>query len=422
MSEIATTDRRALRKAIASWSLFDFANTGFSVMIVTFGWPLFFNAVVADDGNGEMWWSYAISLSMLICALIAPPLGAAADVRGAKKTMLLLFTLLSVGATAALWFVQPGMVWLGILLFVVANVGFEGGIVFYDALLPSLASKENAGKISGYGFAMGYAGAMAILGLCFPLMAGGFGPDNIDTFRLAFPATALFFLVFALPLFFLVPEPPAPDKKRENWVALGIRRSVNTLLTIRRYPQISRFLLAFFLYNDAILTIIAFASVYAQKTLGFEVAELIAFFVIIQTTAIGGSLVFGPLTDKKGPKATLRITLVLWILVSVMAYFAVDKMTFYVVGVIAGIAIGSSQSASRAMMVRLTPKERSAEFFGFYDGFFGKTSAILGPLIFGLLSTLYSQRVAVVMLSVFFIAGLAVLRGLNDSSTDREVS
>lgn len=387
-------------------------------MIVTFAYSLYFQEIVAGGSHsgGDFYWGIAVSLSMLVCALIAPPLGAAADCTDGKKQFLLIFTIVSVLATAGLYFVHPGMILTGILLFVLANVGFEGGIVFYDALLPSLTTSRSVGRVSGYGFGMGYLGALAILALCKPLLEGGLAPVNQGNFRLAFLVSAGFFFLFSLPLFLFVKERKDKNRQKVGYIREGIRRSAKTLTHIREYPNIARFMLAFFLYNDGILTVIAFASIYAKDTLHFTIAELLFFFISVQSSAILGSLVFGVITDKIGPKKTIIITLVLWIAVVVAAYFADSKEIFYGLGFLAGISMGSSQSASRSLMVRLTPAHRTAEFFGFYDGFFGKASAIIGPLVFGILSSTLGQRPAIVFLSFFFIAGLFLIRKVEETA------
>jgi MFS transporter, UMF1 family len=377
-------------------------------MIVTFGYALYFQTVVA--AGSDFAWGVAVSLSMLVCAVIAPPLGAAADANNGRKQFLLWFTLVSIAATVGLYWVEAGMVVLGTALFVVANVGFEGGIVFYDALLPQITSRTSIGRVSGYGYAMGYLGALAILVLCLPLLSGGLGAENLPLFRVSFLVTAGFFLVFALPLFFIVPEARIESELRpKRYIREGFRRSLATLRSIRQYPAVARFLLAFFVYNDAILTVVSFASIYAKTTLHFSITELIMFFITVQTSAILGSLVFGVITDKLGARRTILATLLLWIVVCGAAYAATSKELFYGVGLLAGVAIGSCSSASRSYMARLVPAERATEFFGFYDGFFGKASAIVGPIVFGVLSSALGQRWAVVALSAFFVVGFALL-------------
>lgn len=401
---------------IFAWTLFDFGNTGFSVMIVTFGFALYFRSVVAS--GSDFFWGLAVSLSMLLCALIAPPLGAVADVRAGKKQFLLLFTLLCILSTFGLYFVGKGDLLLGTLLFICANIGFEGGIVFYDSLLPSITSSRSLGRVSGYGYAMGYLGALAILALCLPLLSGGLGDDNLHLFRLSFPIAGLFFFIFSLPLFFLVKEPEVIDRTKDNALKIGITRSLSTIKSIRSYPQISRFLLAFFFYNDATLTIISFAAIFAEQTLKFSIQELIIFFLTVQTSSILGSIIFGFVADKIGPKRTVVITLIIWLGVIAGAYFTTTKSFFYAVGLLAGVAMGSSQSSSRSLMAKLIPQYRNAEFFGLYDGFFGKASAIVGPIMFGLLSDLLGQRFAVASLSLFFILGLYLISKINSQSIE----
>lgn len=398
--------RQRGRFQIFSWTLFDFANTGFSVMIVTLGYALYFRQVVAQS---DFHWGLAVSISMLLCAVLAPPLGAAADATNGRKQFLLAFTLLSVVSTALLYFVEPGMVLLGMFLFILANVGFESGIVFYDALLPFLTSSRAVGRVSGYGYAMGYLGSLAILSICFPLIKGGLIPENLPNYRLAFPVTAVFFLTFSLPLFLFVREERSNRRIRTGYLRLGFRRAWRTLKSLPKLPRLQTFLLAFFLYNDAILTIISFSAIIAQVRFGFTTEEVIVFFLTVQTAAIAGSVVLGILTDKFGPKRIIQFSLLVWIAIVVAVLFIATKGAFYGVGFLAGAFIGGTQSASRSLMAMLTPAERSAEFFGFFDGFFGKASAIIGPFLFGLLSDVFHQDVAIASLIFFFLAGFLLI-------------
>ncbi|MBC8043406.1 MAG: MFS transporter [Rhizobacter sp.] len=396
---------------IFAWTLFDFGNTAFSVMMVTFVFPLYFKKIICGDAPfGDGLWGIATSVSMLICAFIAPVLGAASDYSGHRKTYLLAFTLTCIACTALLSFTGAGMIFFAAALFILANIGFEGGIVFYDAYLPGLATPKTYGRISGYGFAMGYLGALTSLIVALPLLSGGFAPENLSNIRLLFLLTAAFFLVFALPLFIFVPDPKVQRTTSLSFIQAGFGEVRSTLRNIRDYPNIARFLLAFFFYNDGVLTIISFAAIFAENTLGFTLQELIIFFITIQTTAIAGSVVFGFISDRIGAKHTIMITLLIWMGVILLAFFTTSKAMFYGVGLLAGISIGSSQSASRSLMTRLTPKDRAAEFFGFYDGLFGKASAVIGPLVFGLMSVLLgSQRFAILSILVFFIAGFFFL-------------
>ena len=316
-----------------------------------------------------------------------------------------------------MFFVQTGMIVIGILLFVVANIGFEGGLVFYDAFLPGLTSRSSYGRVSGYGFAMGYVGALAVLLIVMLMLPTSSSPDYLYYVRMSFVVAALFFLLFSLPLFFFVHEPPLGKVRPASLMRAGMSRSAQTFRALfikKEYPSIARFLVAFFIYNDGILTVIAFAAIFAENTLHMSDADIILFFAIVQSSAILGSLVFGVITDKLGPKRTITITLFLWILIACAAYFVTDVAMFYGVALAAGAAIGSSQSASRSLMALLTPRTREAEFFGFYDGLCGKASAVIGPLVYGIIADLTGERIAVVSIGLFFLTGLVILQGVKE--------
>jgi UMF1 family MFS transporter len=418
MAEVSLppTRPRGSRTQIFVWTLFDFARTAFSVMIKTVGYALFFREIVTlNSPKSDLYWGIADSLSMLTAAILSPILGAASDYAQGRKRFLLGFTLTCVMFTALLSSVQPGMIFFGMLFFVLANIGFEGGYAFYDAFLPQITTKRSYGRVSGYGFAMGYLGALTILAISFPLIKGGLGAGNLSNFRLSFLVAAAFFLIFAMPLFLFLKERRATTPRKVPYVRLGFRRAMRTLRHIRSYRDIAWFLLAFFLYIDAVNTVIFFAAIFARGTLAFTEVEIIIFFIVTQTTAILGSILFGILTDHLGPKKTISITLIMWVAVVVGAFFVETKFGFYVIGLLAGMSIGSSQSASRSLMARLTPAQHEAEFFGFYDGICGNASAILGPSIFGLISAITgSQRIAVLSIGFFFISGLLVLQKVRE--------
>lgn len=407
----------ARRGKIFAWTLFDFANTAFSVIIVTVIYSRYFTTHVA---GGKRWlWGLSVSLSMIFAALLSPPLGAAADSGHHRKRFLLLLTLLCVVCTGLLFFVQDGMIGWGITLFILANIGFEGGLVFYDAFLPGITTRSTYGRVSGYGFAMGYLGALAVLVIVSFLLPPQAQSDYLWYVRFSFVIAAAFFLVFALPLFLFVPELHAHAKEKTSYLLEGVRRSAKTFRSLflkNEHPQIARFLIAFFIYNDGILTVIAFAAIFAETVLHMTDKDIIVFFAVVQTSAVLGSLVFGVITDKIGPKRTIIITLFLWIAISAGSYFVASVEAFYVVALGAGVAIGSSQSASRSMMALLTPRNREAEFFGFYDGLCGKASAVVGPVVYGIIADLTNERMAALAIGLFFVAGLLVLRGVEAPS------
>ena len=403
------------RSRIISWTFFDFGNTAFSVIIVTVIFPRYFIGQIAGGHLGL--WGLAVSISMLIAALLAPPLGAVADFSRNRKRFLLLFTLASVICTALLSLTGPGMIVTAMVLFIIANVGFEGGIVFYDAFLPGLTTRKSYGRVSGYGFAMGYMGSLAILMIVSVILPGSDTPGYLASVRSTFVLAAGFFLVFSLPLFLFVPEPRLAGPPPASMLREGIKRASGTFRALfieRQHPPLARFLVAFFIYNDGILTVVAFAAVFAQSVLAMTDAEIIGFFAVVQTSAVIGSVVFGVITDKIGPKRTIAITLLIWIAIVIGAFFVQTVGQFYAVALAAGVAMGSSQSASRSLMALLTPRNREAEFFGFYDGLCGKASAVIGPLLFGNLADLTGQRVATLSVGVFFVVGLILLRGVKE--------
>lgn len=392
---------------IPAWISFDFGNSAFAVIMVTLVLPIYFGNVIVTDGRGDLYWGIAMSISMLVVALSGPVLGAIADSTNSKKRFLLAASLVTILCTAALAFVSPGMVAIAMALFILANAGFEGGLIFYNAYLPEITDEAHSGRVSGYGFAAGYAGGFVII----LLLSGMLEANRIAE---SFLITAAFFLLFALPLFLIAPRGAARAGSSGSPIRAGFTRTIGTIRNIRKYKNVARFLVAFFIYNDAILTVIGFSGRYAKNTLGFETADLVKFFIMIQIVAAISSYIFGFITDKQGPKRTIVLTLVLWCIVSVASYFATDAAVFYGVGALAAVALGSSQSASRSMMAKLTPPDRTSEFFGFYDGFCGKASAVFGPLIFGVMSDMFGQREAVLSLIVFFIAGLYLLQKVEE--------
>ncbi len=405
------------RLQIFIWTLFDFANTSFSVIVVAVGYSLYFKDVVAGGhGRGDFLWGVAVSISMLITAIIAPVLGAAADFSSRRKRFLFGFTIVSIICTALLYFVDAGMIAAGMILFILANIGFEGGIVFYDAFLPTLTTERSYGRVSGYGFAMGYVGSLTTLLIAMPLYADGFIPSNLPNIKFSFVVAAAIFFLFAAPLFLFFRDHKKTFEKKPSYVRAGVDRVRDTIRHMKKYRQVARFMVAFFIYNDGILTVISFASIFAQQSLNFSLKEIIVLFAVVQGSGVIGSLIFGVVTDKIGPKKTIDINLILWLLVVTAAYFVQTKGMFFAIGIVAGSSLGASQSASRSLMALLTPKEREAEFFGFYDGLCGKASAVIGTFLFGLISYLTNnQRLSILSVGAFFVIGLVLLQRVDDT-------
>jgi MFS transporter, UMF1 family len=396
------------KKKIFIWSLFDFANTSFSIVVVTFLYAVYFKKVVAQGQPiGDLYWSLGTSIAMIITAIISPVLGAIADYSAGKKRFLLFFTLLCIAATTSLFFVESGNVFFGVSIFILANVGFEAGLVFYDSFLPEITEPKNYGRVSGYGFAMGYLGSLATLAIIYPFI-------QTEMIKESFPIAAMFFLIFSLPLFIYLKDNRKKVVEHESYFKIGVTRVWSTLSHLKNYKNLATFLLAYFFYIEGVNTIIFFSGNYASTTLGFSETELLIFFLTVQTTAIVGSVLLGIVADSIGQKKTIIITLVMWLITVLIAFLVQDKNGFYVVGLIAGAAMGSSQSTSRSLMSKLTPPEKKTEFFGFYS-FFGKSSAVIGPLVFGLVSFISGdQRLAIISIGFFFVVGLLILTKVKD--------
>jgi len=400
------------RSKIFVWTLFDFANTSFSIVVVTFLYAVYFKKTVASGQPiGDLYWSISTSIAMIITALLGPVLGAIADYSAGKKRFLLFFTILCISFTSLLFFVQEGDIFWGVVLFIFAAIGFEAGLIFYDAFLPEITAPKNYGRVSGYGFGMGYLGSIAALAIIYPFIQA----ENI---RVTFPISALFFLVFSLPVFFYLKDTRRQVHRTESYLSIGLGRVWSTLTHLKYYRNLALFLISYFFYIEGVNTVIYFAGNYASTTLGFSEIELLTFFIIVQTTAIAGSVVLGIIADSIGQKKTIIITLLMWLITVILAYLIQDKNGFYAVGLLAGAAMGSCQSTSRSLMSRLTPPERKTEFFGFYS-FFGKSSAVLGPIVFGMISYMSGdQRLAVISIGLFFLIGLIILLKVKDPRTD----
>jgi MFS transporter, UMF1 family len=403
--KLSSEGKKWFTKKVFLWTLFDFANSSYAVIVVAFVYAVYFKKVVALNlPIADFYWSSSINISMIIVALLAPVLGAAADFYGNKKPFLIFFTFLAVVTTALIYFVREGMVLWGMILFIFSNIGFQAGLGFYDAFIKEITETENYNKVSSAGYAVGYAGSLAALVFVVLLQ---------DNPPLMFTACALLYLIFSLPMFIYVKEKTTPAKGTGSifsFISIGLRRTIDTIKHVRNYNNLRKFLLSYFLYIDGVNTIIFFSGIYAQTTLNFTIMDLVIFFVIIQVTALLGSFLFAYIADKTGTKKTISLIIILWAFLTFGVYFCTDKVTFMVIGFFAGFLLGSSQALSRSFMSSLVPEEKKTEFFGFY-GLFEKTSTILGPFTFGIISWLTgNQRLAALSLVIFFISGYFLLK------------
>ncbi len=402
------------------WSLFDFANSFYAVVIVAFVFAVYFTDVIAEKNPAaDLYWSLGINISMLISAVLNPVCGAIADYTSNKKKFLFYFTILAVISTSLMYFTGEGTIVFALTLFIISNIGFQTGLTFYDAFISDMVEEKYYNQVSAFGYAIGYIGSIAGVVMVFPLK---------DNPNLLFALTALCFLVFSLPLFTSLREKRInKDYTKINYITYGFKKVIGTIKHINTYKNLRNYLIAFFLYIDAVNTIIFFSGIFARTTLGFSITELAIFFLIVQITAMLGSFLFGYIGDRLGILRSIFITLIFWTAIVFFIFFFVDKNSsilisgikihyFFIVGGFAGTFLGSTQSLSRALMTKLTPFEIKTEFFGFY-ALFDKTSTLLGPLTFGLVSWLSgSQNLAVLSVGVFFLSGMFLLRRVKEQN------
>lgn len=419
------------RRAVVSWVLYDFANSPFTTLVVTFVYATYFSeAIAASSVEGQSLWGYAIATTAIIVALCSPVLGAIADQGGYRKRFLVIATLVAAAATAALYGVLPGQVMLALVVFVIANVAFEFGIVFYNAYLPELSTRDDIGRVSGWGWGLGYFGgllalAVALLTLVQPeavieairqsgldLPAGpwfGFSTEAGENVRATNLMVAIWLLVFSLPIFFFVHERPVTRPPARAVIRGSFEQLVSTFREIRRHKETVKFLLARLIYNDGLVTIFSFGGIYAEGVFGFTLAEVLIFGIVINLAAGVGAIAMGYFDDWFGAKRTIIISLVGLLLAGVLGVLATDPLWFWIAGILIGIFSGPNQAASRSLMGRYTPKGLENEFFGFF-AFSGKLTAFIGPLLVGVVTgATQSQRAGMVVVIVLFVIGLMLL-------------
>jgi UMF1 family MFS transporter len=400
------------RRRVLAWCFYDFANSAYSAVIIATVFSVYFARQIVgnETGRGDQVWGWVVSTSMAVVALTSPVLGAVADQAGVRKRLLLAFTALCVLCVALFGTIQPGMIGWGFALAVLANIGFEGALVYYNAYLPDIAPPQHRGFVSGLGYGIGYAGSALGLVIALPLVKAGH-------FAATWLTVALFLVVFSIPLFRAMPR-DAPSGIPARQAAIeGVVHFRRILRDALGMPRLRHFLLALFFYIDGVETTIFFASIYAATTLHFTSGELILMFLAVQLAALVGAIVLARPIDRWGPKRVIDLSLLIWVAVAVAAALTHGKAAFLAIAVIAGTQLGTVQAASRALMASLIPRGKEAEMFGFY-AVVGKSSAILGPIVFGTVSHALggNQRAAVLAVGVFFVVGLVLLQRVRPAS------
>ncbi|NOX19668.1 MAG: MFS transporter [Nitrospirae bacterium] len=382
----------------ASWCLYDFANSSYSAVILAVLFPVYFSKAIAQSPTqADLWWGWAISISMALVALSSPLMGGISDYSGRRKRLLFIYTLTACVSTAALFIPQKGDLLLATMFVVIANTTTEGAFVFYNAYLNDIADKGSRGRLSGLGFGAGYLGSIVSLFVALWMFNRGLS-------YLIWPFTGAFFLFFSVPAFLYL---PADTKKSSiiNGVKKGIEQTIQTLKEVTKNKRVLLFLASYFLYKDALNTIIIFSSLFASTTLGFKEKELLFLYLFIQAMAALGAFVFSGPTDRWGPWKVVMLSISVWFALSVWTFLIKDKTSFWVVASAGGVFLGTLQAASRALFTRFIPPGKEAEYFGVY-ALSGKTSSIIGPAAFGLISSITgNQRMGVLLVAGLFLSG-----------------
>ncbi len=425
---------RASKKEIFGWGMFDFANQAYTLLIITVIFPVLFTTVIVGDAEndyrlGNLLWSVALASSYFLVVLSGPVFGAIMDYSALKKKFLFYSYLLTIFSTTLLYFVEPGLVVLGVALIIVSNFAYSIGENFIASFLPSLGPPKDLGKISGFGWSLGYIGGLFSAGFVIVYL-GDATAENFDRIRWVGPYAALFFMLAAIPTFIWVKEPGARKElpAGESFVSMGFKRMGETMRMIGQFRDLGVFLISVFFAMAGIYIVISFAFIYGDQVVRWDETVRVSMFVIVQITAAVGAFSFGFIQDKIGAKLTYNITLGLWFF-AVLGIWAVTDITdwinisfntdfeaqyvFLYIGVIAGLSLGSSQSASRALVGIFSPENKSAEFFGFW-GLSNKVAGVFGIIGIGLLQAEFGLQRSVLFCAFLFLIAIVVCLFVNE--------
>jgi UMF1 family MFS transporter len=420
----ATLEPTVTQRERWAWYLYDFGNSAYASVVLLAVYSAFFQGEVVGGAEGSRMWGLAVGIAMLFVAVTSPVLGSIADFSGAKKRFLLFYTCMACLFTAMLFFVQKGDVLIGMLFFILAEIGYRSAQVFYNSLLPEIAAPEEMGRISGNGWAIGSVGGILCLLIVLPLIVLIGGALIV---RLSLIITAVFFAVSTAPLFFWLREraKPQPLPAGESYLTIGFRRLWATFKKIRRFDEFIKFIVAFLIYNDGIIMALDFAAIIGAVLYGLDQQQLIVFMILVQVTSVAGAYLTGLLADRVGCKRSVVLSLVLMLVAVIWLYFNQSVVGFFLIGALAGFALTGVQSVSRTMVGVFSPAGQSAEFYGFF-AVAGRTSSFIGPTVYGwvaaeaalwyeaqgqtvTLAEQTGQRVAVLSVAAFLLVGLFLL-------------
>lgn len=407
------------KREVFGWAMYDFANSGYTTVVITAVFAAYFVGGIAQKAAWATFaWTAALSVSYAIVMLTMPTIGAYADLRAAKKRLLLFTTLACVASTAALALAGPGSVALAMLLIIVSNTFFAYGESLSAAFLPELAKHEALGKVSGWGWSFGYVGGMLALGIClgYVLWAQGQGIPAGQFVPVTMLITAAIYGLASIATFRLLGEraSPNPNALRESGLRASLARLQSTFREARRYKDFIYLLACAVFYQGGVAVAITLAAIYAEQVIGFKPQETMVLIFVLNFAAAGGAFAFGYFQDRIGHKLALGITLVGWIATCIIAAVTTTKGGFWYAAAIAGLCMGSSQSAGRAMAGMFAPKAQLAEFYGLW-AFATRLAAIIGPLTYGAITWMTggNQRMAILSTAVLFAIGLVLLQRVN---------
>ncbi|HEX5109726.1 MAG TPA: MFS transporter [Vicinamibacterales bacterium] len=419
------------RPELRAWAMYDWANSAFQSTVITAVFPPFFSSYAASGlapPEATARFAWATTVAVAITAIIGPILGAIADYRALKKRMLAAFMLAGVTATLLMATISEGGWTYAAGLFIVSNIAIASSLVFYDSLLPHIASADEIDRVSTAAYAVGFLGGgiLLALNLAFILAPERFGlPDAISGTKLSFASVAVWWLVFSIPVLRRVVEPTAvleaDETGRENAVRVAFQRVRETFHELRGYRQAFLMLVAFLLYNDGIQTIIRMASIYGEEV-GIGRTPQIAAFVMVQFVGVPCSLFFGRLADRIGTKTAIYLALAVYTGISTLGYFMTNAWQFFALAFLVGTVQGGSQALSRSLFARMIPRHKSSEFFGFFS-VFEKFAGIAGPALFALSVSLFeSSRAAVLSVILFFVLGGLALTQVDVAAGEAEAA
>lgn len=417
-----------------AWYLYDFGNSAYAAVILLAVYSAYFKGTVVGGADGSRYWGISVGIAMLTVAIIAPFLGAIADFSASKKRFLLIFSVITWIFTALLFFVQKGDIYMGMIFFIIAEVGYRSGQVFYNSLLPEIAAPEDMGRVSGNGWAIGSFGGILCLLILLPLIMLIEG-TLIVRFSLVF--TAVFFAVSSIPAFRWIKERAVPKQlpAGETYLSMAVTRLIETVKALGNYRDFLRFIISFLIYNDGILMALNFASIIGAVLFGMNQTQLIIFMIIVQITSVAGAYIAGLVGKKVGFKRTLIYSILMMTLVVIGMLFAKNLTQFYIIGALAGFALTGVQSVSRTMVGYFAPEGRSAEFYGIF-AVTGRTSSFIGPTVYGFLAfeaarwfvnnrglellaaEIKGQQVAIGSIVIFLVVGLVILLGVVDPTEE----